>query len=475
MINRISAILAAAVLLGACATDRPPGITQPSLRASSALVSAGAELCNPCAFGPRVFVRRTGTPVTETIHFSAGPVPFVVDIDNLGSQGASADVSLNGRSLVANGVPAHFNGLVTLRSENTLVVRLTGKPGSQLRVAVWLFKPVTLDAVTIAPGSVKLDGSLTPFDATITNHTGAPVPNLRLEMYVAQDWARGDWGGNALSCGMDPGMLPISSCIMAGSFQQPAPAVGFGPLVPGNAVAVVLLRRGAGEVLDSLAIPIVMPTPAPAVLRVFIDPPRLMLLPNSQALVTASVQSIGGAPKTVTWSVTGLPVVTVSPSGVVTAVGMGLAPGPSWIRATSTADPTKWAEIPVAVYDFRMLAPDAPVEIAIAPSVSHPSSVELKAGVCGDIGLLAQNPFSRVDFLVSTDQGSRTLGTGAVAHTETVGPGGMHSSCWYWSLTWTPGSAFGIGQQTVYATAFGPPLTPPLTASPNTKIALVVP
>ena len=473
MIKRILGAAAAVVLLGACEADRT-AITQPSLRASASSVSEATDLCNRCAFGPRVFVRQTGSPVTETIHFSGASALFMVDIDNLATQGAAADVSLNGTSLVADGLPAHFNQLVTLKAENTLVVRLTGKPGSRLQIAIWLFKPVTLDAVTLEPGSVKLDGSPVPFNATITNHTGALVPNLRLEMYVAQDWIRGLWGGNWLNCGMDLGVLSISSCIMEGTFQQPAPSVGFAPLVPGDALAVILVRRGS-EVLDSLTIPIILPTPAPAVLHVFIDPPRVMLLPNQQTQVTASVQSIGGAAKTVTWSVTGLPVVTVNPSGVVTAVGMGLAPGPSWIRATSTADPTKWAEIPVAVYDFRMIAPDTPVEIATSASLSHPTSVELKAGVCGDIGLLAENPFTSVDFAVWTGFGSRTLGTGAVSHTETVGPGGMHSSCWFWSFTWTPGTSVGFGQQMVFATAFGGPLTPPLTTSPNTKITIVFP
>ena len=375
---------------------------------------------------------------------------------------------------MADGLPAHFNQLVTLKAENTLVVRLTGKPGSRLRVAVWLFKPATLDAVTLTPDAVRLDGSSVVFNSTIINHTNAPISDVWLELGVLQNAARKSWGRSRVTCGPNLGVLPLTPCITEGSFHEPSSEVGDGVLVPGDALAVIRLVRGATEVLDSLVVPIVLPTPAPAVLRVSIDPPRIMLLPRAEAQVTANVQTVGGASKTVTWSVIGSQVVTVSPTGFVSAVGMGYSSSRTFIRATSTVDPTKWSEIPVTVYDWRVSAPSTSVEIATGASASHPTSVNLRADVCGDIGMIPENPFYRVEFSAMSNGSPVSIGSGAVTHSEWIGPGGMHWTCWYWDLTWTPGNTFGLGRQTVYATAFGFPGAT-LATLVNTNITTVVP
>jgi hypothetical protein len=478
MMKRILSIAAGAILLGACEADRSEvSLTQPSsLRSSNASVADAPPLCTACALGPEVFVRDGGPPVTETIHFSASASSYVIDLDNLGSQGAAADVSLNGTYLMRDGRPGHVNEVVTLAAENTLVVRLMGKPGSQLRVAVWRFKPATLDAVTLDPGSVKLDGSSVTFNSTITNHTGAPITGVVVDMSVIQNATRKSWGASEVACGLDLGTLSIAPCITGGTYHEPTLEVGDGTLLPGDALAVIRLVRGAGNVLDSIVVPIILPSPAPAVLRVSITPPRLMLLPNTVAQLTANIQTVGGAPKTVTWSVTGLPVVTVSPSGLVTAVGMGFAPGGSSIEAVSMADPTKRSSIQVNVYDWRLSTPSVPVEIATGAPSSHPTSIDLQASVCGDFGMLALNPFTRVDFSALSNGAPVFIGTGTVSSSETFGPGGFHGICWNWRLTWTPGAGFGLGQQTVYATAFGSPTgTPPLATLPNTSITTVVP
>jgi hypothetical protein len=157
MTKLILSIATAAVVLGACEADRSAvSLTQPSaLRASSVSVSDAATLCDPCTLGPLVFTRKTGTPVTETIRFSAAPVAFIVDIDNLGTEGANADVSLNGTPMVREDSPSHVTQSLVLSNENTLVVRLTGKPGSQLRVAIWPLKPAVV-SISIQPRSLLL-------------------------------------------------------------------------------------------------------------------------------------------------------------------------------------------------------------------------------------------------------------------------------------------------------------------------------
>ena len=208
---------------------------------------------------------------TETIRFAAAPAPFVVDIDNLGSQGASADVSLNGVSLVADGIAAHFNQLVVLRPENTLVVRLTGKPGSQLRVAIC--QRATLDAVTLAPSTtLQIDGLLGgSFRATITNHTSAQIPDVSIETWLVQTTARRLAGRALVTCGEAAGVLSVARCVTTNSVRSTNGWIGDGTLVAGSALAVIRLVRGGSEALDSLVVPIVLtPPPPPAIIYVMI-------------------------------------------------------------------------------------------------------------------------------------------------------------------------------------------------------------
>ena len=348
-------ILGIAIALGvACDADRSAvTLTQPSnARASATSIPDAPALCNPCTVGPLEFVRKTGTPLTEAIHFAASAVPFVVDLDNLDSQGASADVSLNGTVVMADGAPSHVHQLVTLAPENTLIVRLTGKPGSRLRVAIW-------------------------------------------------------------------------------------------PLEPD-----------------------------PAVLSVSIDPERLMLLPGGQAQLTANVQAVGGAPTTVTWSAVGAAV--VSPEGLVTATGNGIWSYDAVITATSTFDPSKSVAMHVEVYNFYFISPAISTDVATGPSTSNLTNVALSATLCRPLDVPYNNPFTSVEFSAMRNGVLVPIGTGAVS-SEVVGE---RIRCWYWSMLWTPGDAFGLGQQTVYATGASLPRIPgsaTLRSWPNTAIRTVAP
>jgi len=93
--------------------------------------------CPGCVVN-RTFVRGKGGPVTETVTFAGDPAAdYIIDIDDAGTQGANATVTLNGTALVPAGAISgsawfHLRRAIQMASANTLVVRLTGKPGSTL-------------------------------------------------------------------------------------------------------------------------------------------------------------------------------------------------------------------------------------------------------------------------------------------------------------------------------------------------------
>ncbi len=150
--NRQFALLAlvTACCLGAaaCRLDSPTGspvaaepVFSVAERAVDGLDASGS--CTGCVVGPVTFVRDAGAPRSETITFSvAAGTMYMVDLDDLGSRGADASVILNGDALLTprgtgDASTQHFRDSVSVQDRNTLVVRLVGKPGSQLRVAIW--------------------------------------------------------------------------------------------------------------------------------------------------------------------------------------------------------------------------------------------------------------------------------------------------------------------------------------------------
>jgi RHS repeat-associated protein len=98
-------------------------------------------------FGPRVFERSTGQPVTVVVNFSVGAdaiSPFVMHLMNGKANGdnrvSSATIKLNGTQIFS---PSDFNQQVyqidrsvTLTGNNILEVRLASKPGSYLTLNI---------------------------------------------------------------------------------------------------------------------------------------------------------------------------------------------------------------------------------------------------------------------------------------------------------------------------------------------------
>src|SRR5207248_2435322 len=111
-----------------------------------------------CVFHPRVYELVPSVPITEITDFVADPeADYLIDIDNTGSQGANGTVILNGEVLLAG--RQHVRHAVALRAQNTLTVRLTGKPGSGLNLRVLGgTKSVGASGGTVrASGGLRLD------------------------------------------------------------------------------------------------------------------------------------------------------------------------------------------------------------------------------------------------------------------------------------------------------------------------------
>ena len=466
MMKRALGIVLVTLLVASCQGDRQAGGVTDVVRTAPQTGAFGsAEViapppCDRCVFGPATFVRDRGAPVSDTIHFNAvAGMLYVVDADEVGSQGAVATVELNGTVLMAPGSASadsgseHVTRTMTLGLVNTLVVRLMGKPGSLFRIAVWPFKKVTLDGVTLAAGTnLQLEGPSQNYTATITNHTASTFTDIALQAWLLQPSGRRAAGGMLVSCGAGMAVVPPGTCTGTGSGILASNTLeGFGTLIPGNALAViqVLGLSGAG-VLDSLIVPVVLlPPPGPTVLSVTVRPASVLLKIGDQAQLTADVQALGGAPTTVSWSTSNPSVAVVSPSGVVTGVGLAQTVSPYvTIIARSTGDPTKADSAQVAVVDWRMVSPEASTFVStgsILPA-ANPLSVQLKAEMCVT-SAVAGTPFTRVDFFALSGGSPVMIGSNSSPVVIQAGA----SRCIQWWLTWAPGTTFGVGVQTVYA------------------------
>ena len=135
-------LVAAAAFVASCAE---PTAFQRDGRApqfrSGTLLPPASPSCIGCVV-EHTFVRGTGTPRTETITFAGDPTAdYIIDIDDNGTQGANATVTLNGIQVVpldpvVGRARFHLRQAIQVKANNALVVRLTGKPGSTLVISV---------------------------------------------------------------------------------------------------------------------------------------------------------------------------------------------------------------------------------------------------------------------------------------------------------------------------------------------------
>lgn len=136
--------------------------------------TTGASLvpCPNCTFEPKLYTRTTGKPVTEFIEFEGNPDgAYTLETYDLGTRGAESRLWLNGELMKVH-TGLHQQDVV-LDWENTLEVRLTGKPQSKLLVRV--FQEVASVTVTPNPAKGKIPATQ-QFTAVAQDRNGIEIP-----------------------------------------------------------------------------------------------------------------------------------------------------------------------------------------------------------------------------------------------------------------------------------------------------------
>ena len=133
---------------------------------TSVLLSPTSISCPECVFGPQTYTRANGKPQTETTEFAGNPAAsYIIDIDDGGSQGANATVTLNGVALFGPGtsdVGGHLRRAVTLLATNTIEVQLRGKPGSTLTVFILRETSDVSAAAVVTGGTATTPATCSP-------------------------------------------------------------------------------------------------------------------------------------------------------------------------------------------------------------------------------------------------------------------------------------------------------------------------
>ena len=140
---------------------------------TSAPSTDSEDTCPNCTFGPTLYTRATGIPVTEVGEFGGNPEgAYTLETDDLGTRGAESRLWLNGERMKVR--PGLHRQDVELESDNTLEVRLTGKPGSELRVRI--FQEV--EKVEVAPETAKgRIAAAQVFTAVALDRNGVEIPS----------------------------------------------------------------------------------------------------------------------------------------------------------------------------------------------------------------------------------------------------------------------------------------------------------
>ena len=153
--------------------------------------------CADCVFGPETFVRGQGRPTefTRTLEGVAAGT-YTIDVDDLGSMGADGSVVLNGQTILDRRAvtgevgPRHVTATVQLSGNDVLEVKLLGRKGSVLQIAI---RPASvagdclpdLPAPQLVVESGEIDGfGNNLYELAVTNYASfpdylfAPAPDL---------------------------------------------------------------------------------------------------------------------------------------------------------------------------------------------------------------------------------------------------------------------------------------------------------
>lgn len=174
--RHLAAPLALLVALG-CDSDVPTVPEAPlgdpaDAGSVESTVAPASVVCPNCIFDPVLYDRATGAPQTEVVEFEGHPDgAYVLETDDLGTPGAESRIWLNGaRMRPGRGLESRD---VVLGPENVLRVRLTGKPGSKLRVRI--YQEVARVEVTPATARDRYHANR-QFTAVARDRNGVEIP-----------------------------------------------------------------------------------------------------------------------------------------------------------------------------------------------------------------------------------------------------------------------------------------------------------
>ena len=179
-------------LLSGCDASEPIAAPAVSTAASGTLTDLGT--CDACVVGPVVLTRHAGAPSAQTWSVPARPgASYLLHLDDLGTRGANAQVLLNGTEVAwrfdETGARRHHAVIeLTLLAENTLSVRLTGKPGSRLRVALEPGAPVPMATLSV----IAENAGAPPTSGAFNGPANGRVTGPGIDCTLVADVAGGD-------------------------------------------------------------------------------------------------------------------------------------------------------------------------------------------------------------------------------------------------------------------------------------------
>jgi Bacterial Ig-like domain len=290
-------------------------------------------------FGPKIYRRTTGTPitVTDTVHIPAGvTAPFLLRIENGAPAVPGATRVVNG-TITLNGVQiastADFGSTVTLINKavnltagaNTLSVRLTGTPGS-----AFLLRILGTRILTVPTGLTPNPLAMTA--GTTVNLTAAlsPAPLSAGSLTIS-------------SANTGVANVPASGAFSAGQTSVVVPVSGVGQ--GSTTVNVSLNGSSRGATVNVAAPPPTVASLTPVTLAITQGSSGTLTVTLSSAPATATIVALASSAAGVA---TAPASVTVAAGSLTTTVPVTtVAPGTTQITATLN-DSSQSASVNVA-------------------------------------------------------------------------------------------------------------------------------